>query len=169
MENNPYGLTKIAYNIALWLYNHDQDGIMDMVDSNTIQKDFPSEDQMDFMDAFEDLEGKGLIELSKDAEDSYSISPLPELPMALSSIESEELKNNCFLIAKEIERLRSGVLNNDLQQKTGLEIKRLNRAVLYLNSKGLVGLDQALATSPYGFLEIFSNSRTRAYVRENQP
>jgi hypothetical protein len=55
---------------------------------------------------------------------------------------------------------------DELRESTGLDVLRLNRAVLQIKQEDLADVSQTNGTAPYAFDEIRPTHRTRRLLRE---
>jgi hypothetical protein len=161
---NPYNLSELAMRVGKWLLEMDEDGLDYQLYEVSAFIESTSSDPTEVDDALHELEELGFIELTY-----YSAIPMAGarhgLQFALGGLLDYDPRQDVHLVARTV-ALRDVVEGDELQSATGLEVVRLNRAVLQIKDQTLAEVVQTSGTTPYAFYEVRATHKTRRFVSD---
>jgi TIR domain len=161
---NPYNLSDLALQLGKWLLDRDTDGLDYQLYDLTEFVSLTRIEPLDLEDAARELEDLGFVELMYYSELPMA-GPRHGLPFALIDLLDYDPRQDILRVAKALSA--GGQMGGDeLMASTGLDVSRLNRAVLQIKQEDTAEVTQTIGTAPYAFYEIGPTHRTRRLLRE---
>ena len=173
LRNSVGGLSRGASTVGSILLNRQEDqlGFEKSYTAEEIHSLVPMLSVEEINDAVEELEEYGLVQTVKYLGTApYNFGNVEPTYALFLHFKDEGLNYNPFGDIKTVASVvasKGKIDGNGIQELSGLQPVRINRAVAYLEDYGIVKVHSFLGTAPFNFGVVETTRRTRQFVEEN--